>query len=208
MRRGATRVLAVAATDPAPAALRDAVSTLRSGALVAFPTETFYGLGASALDARAVRRVFEVKGRPESKPLLVLVDSVEMVTALAAEIPTTARELMARHWPGPLTLVLRSAPAVPEEITAGTGTVGLRLSAHPLARALVRALGAPITAPSANPSGAPPPTTADAVLRHFEGRIALVLDAGPTPGGLASTVLDLTVEPARVLRQGAVRLHA
>jgi L-threonylcarbamoyladenylate synthase len=208
MKREATRVLGIAASDPAPEALAEAASTLGAGALVAFPTETFYGLGAAGLNARAVRRVFEVKGRAESKPLLLLVDSVEMALAVAAEVPPAAHELMARHWPGPLTLVLRSRPMVPDEVTAGTGTVGLRLSAHPVARALVRALGAPITAPSANPSGAQPPTTAAAVLRHFDGRIALVLDAGPTPGGLASTVLDLTVEPARVLRQGAVHVGA
>jgi L-threonylcarbamoyladenylate synthase len=112
---------------------------------------------------------------------------------------------MNRHWPGPLTLVLRACPSVPDGVTAGTGTIGVRVSSHPVARALVRALGAPVTAPSANPSGAEPPTTAAGVLAYFDGALDLVLDAGPTPGGLASTVLDATVDPPRVLRQGPLR---
>jgi L-threonylcarbamoyladenylate synthase len=172
---------------------------------VAFPTETFYGLGAAALQPAAVRRIFEVKGRPEGKPLLVLVESVAMVADLAAEIPPAAHALMARHWPGALTLVLRARAHVPVEVTAGSGTVGVRLSAHPVARALVRALGEPVTAPSANPSGGAAPTTAAEVLAHFRGRIEVVLDGGSTAGGEPSTVLDVTVDPPRVLRAGAVR---
>jgi L-threonylcarbamoyladenylate synthase len=186
--------------------LTEAAALLRAGGLVAFPTETFYGLGAAALQPAAVRRILAVKGRPDGKPLLVLVDSIAMAEGLAAGIPPRGRELMARHWPGALTLVLRARAHVPAEITAGSGTVGVRLSAHPVARALVAALGAPITAPSANPSGLAPPTTAAEVLAHFRGRIELVLDGGPTRGGEPSTVLDVTVEPPRLLRAGAVRL--
>jgi L-threonylcarbamoyladenylate synthase len=173
---------------------------------VAFPTETFYGLGAAALQPAAVRRVFDVKGRPDGKPLLVLVDSIAMAESLVLEVPAAARSLMARHWPGALTLVLRARPHVPVEVTAGSGTVGVRLSPHPLARALVHAVGEPVTAPSANPSGLPPPTTAAEVLAHFREGLALVLDGGPTAGGEPSTVLDATVDPPRVLRAGAVRL--
>jgi L-threonylcarbamoyladenylate synthase len=183
-----------------------AAAVLRSGGLVVFPTETFYGLGAAALQPAAVRRVFEVKGRPDDKPLLVLVDSLAMAESLAAEVPPAARELMARHWPGPLTLVLRARSHVPVEVTAGSGTVGIRFSAHPVARGLVTALGAPVTAPSANPSGLAPPTAAGAVLVHFRGRVDLVLDGGETAGAPPSTVLDVTVDPPRVLRAGAVRL--
>ncbi len=201
-----TQVLVVDAARPDPAVLGRAAEALRRGELVAFPTETFYGLGAAALDPVAVRRVFEVKGRPESRPLLVLVDSEAMVEAVAAEVPPAARALMARHWPGPLTLVLRARPVVPVEVHAGTGTIGVRLSPHPVATGLVRALGAPLTAPSANLTGAPPPTEAEAVRRAFDGRIAVVLDAGPTAGGLPSTVLDVTVDPPRVIRAGAVRV--
>ena len=200
-----TRVIRVDPAAPDGAALGEAAAVLKHGGVVAFPTETFYGLGAAALDRRAVRRIFELKGRPETKPLLVLVDSIAMA-ATVAEVGDRARALAARHWPGALTLVLRARPHVPEEITAGAGTIGVRVSPHPVAQGLVRALGGPVTAPSANPSGLEPPTTAARVLAHFEGAVEMVLDGGPTPGGEPSTVLDLTVEPPRILRQGAVRV--
>ena len=200
----ATEVVRVDPAAPDQRVLDEAARVLGRGGLVAFPTETFYGLGAAALDRRAVRRVFEVKGRPASMPLLVLVDSEAMVGRVALEIPARARALMTRHWPGALTLVLRASAGLPAELTAGTGTVGVRLPAHATARALVRALGAPVTAPSANPTGAEPPTTAGAVLAHFGDALDLVLDGGPTAGGAPSTVVDVTVDPPRVIRQGAV----
>ena len=200
----ATEVVRVDPVAPDERVLDEAARVLGRGGLVAFPTETFYGLGAAALDRRAVRRVFEVKGRPASMPLLVLVDSEAMVGRVALEIPVRARVLITRHWPGALTLVLRASAGLPAELTAGTGTVGVRLPAHATARALVRALGAPVTAPSANPTGAEPPTTAGAVLAHFGDALDLVLDGGPTPGGAPSTVVDVTVDPPRVIRQGAV----
>jgi L-threonylcarbamoyladenylate synthase len=200
-----TQVVAVESSAPETPA-RAAATVLGQGGLVAFPTETFYGLGADALAPSAVRRIFDVKGRPEGKPLLVLVDSLAMVESLAIEVPAPARALIAAHWPGPLTLVLRARPHVPAEVTAGSGTVGVRLSAHPVARALVRALGRPVTAPSANPTDAAPPITADAVLDYFRDRIEMVLDGGATAGGEPSTVLDVTIDPPRVLRAGAVRL--
>jgi L-threonylcarbamoyladenylate synthase len=200
-----TQIMAVDASAPEIAAL-GAAAVLRHGGLVAFPTETFYGLGAAALMPAAARRVVEVKGRPQGKPLLVLVDSLAMVESIALEIPAAAHALMAAHWPGPLTLVLRARPHVPAEVTAGSGTVGVRLSAHPLARALVRALGQPVTAPSANPADGAAPTTVTEVMAYFRSRVDLVLDDGPTVGGAPSTVVDVTVEPPRVLRAGAVRL--
>lgn len=203
--RPRTAVLTVAAAAPDPGILARAARTLRAGGLVAFPTETFYGLGAAADHVGAVRRVFTVKGRPETQPLLVLVDSPAMVERLVAELPDMARELMRRHWPGPLTLVLRARPDLPVEVTGGTGTVGVRLSSHPVAQGLVRTLGAPVTAPSANPARRPPPTTAAEVLAYFAGDLEIVLDAGPTAGGPPSTVLDVTVDPPRVIRPGAVR---
>jgi len=199
-----TRVVRVDAAAPDLGVIRQAAQVLRAGGLVAFPTETFYGLGASGLDAVAARRVFAAKGRPSSMPLLLLVDSRAMAAAIATTIPPRAAELMERHWPGALSLVLRASGGVPVEVTAGTGTVGVRVSAHPVARALVRALGEPVTAPSANPTGGAPPITAEAVLAHLDGVIELILDAGPTPGGAPSTVLDVTVDPPRVVRQGAV----
>lgn len=200
-----TEVLAVDPAEPAPEALDRAAAVLRAGRLVAFPTETFYGLGAAGLHGAAVRALFQAKGRPDDRPVLLLVDSVGMAERVA-EVTPAARRLMERYWPGPLTLVLPARAEVPEEVTAATGTVGVRLSPHPVARGLVRALGEPVTAPSANRSGAVPPTTAAEVLRALGEAVALVLDGGPTPGGLPSTVLDLTAYPPRVLRAGAVRV--
>jgi L-threonylcarbamoyladenylate synthase len=198
--------LVVDASRPDPAAVEAAARVLRDGRLVAFPTETFYGLGAHALDEAAVARIFRAKGRPGDKPLLVLVESLAMVERVAREVPDRARRLMAKYWPGPLTLVLPSRADLPAALTAGTGTVGVRLSGHPVARALVRAVGAPVTAPSANPHGGPAPRTADDVLAALGSGVDLVLDGGPTPGGLPSTVLDLTAARPVLLRPGAVVL--
>ncbi len=206
MREVATAVVVVDPAAPDAAALARAAAVLRDGGLVAFPTETFYGLGAAANDPTALRRVYAVKGRSESKPLLVLIDSIAMAESLAAEVTPRARELMGRHWPGPLTLVLRARPDLPPVLTAGTGTIGMRMSPHPVARGLVRALGAPVTAPSANPEGGAPPTSAAQVLKAFDGRIDLIIDGGPTAGGPASTVVDVTTDAELVLRAGAVTL--
>jgi len=199
-----TRIVKVDPVQPDPSVMGDAGALIETGGLIGFPTESFYGLGANALDARAVARVFAVKGRPEAKPLLVLVDSVAMAESLATEISSGTRDLMARHWPGPLTLVLTASGRVPSGLTGGTGTVGVRMPGHALARALVAAAARPVTAPSANPSAAPPPTTAEAVRQYFAGRMELILDGGATAGGAGSTVADCTVWPPRILRQGPV----
>ena len=200
-----TRVLAVDAVMPAAASIGEAAAVLARGGIVAFPTETFYGLGVAALDAAAVDRLFTLKGRPESRAILVLIDDPGRIDSFARLTPA-GRELIARHWPGALTLVLPARAVVPPALTAGTGTIGVRQSKHAVARALAAALGAPVTAPSANVTGAAPPTRAVDVLSAFDGRIDLLLDAGPTPGGLPSTVVDVTVEPPRVLREGPVRI--
>jgi L-threonylcarbamoyladenylate synthase len=200
----ATRVLRIDAARPEASVLDAAAARLRGGGLVAFPTETFYGLGAAISSETGVARVFQVKGRPTSKPLLVLVDSTAMAASLATVVSDTARALMARYWPGPLTLVLPARPSVPGALTAGTGTIGIRWPDHPVAVGLVRALGEPLTAPSANPSDAAPPRTAAEVLTYFDGALDLVLDGGASAGGAPSTVLDVTVDPPRLLRRGAV----
>ena len=192
---------------PAPAGLRAAADVLRAGGAVAFPTETFYGLAAAALDPASVKRIFALKRRPDSRPLLVLVDSVAMAETVA-HVADPARALMDRYWPGALTLVLPARTIVPSDVTAGTGTLGVRISSHPVAHGLVRMLGEPVTAPSANPSGLEPPTTAAAVVAYFAGGLDLVLDGGPTAGGAPSTVLDMTVEPPKIIRQGAVVVRA
>lgn len=194
------------ARAPAPSTLQEAADVLRAGGVVAFPTESFYGLGAHALRPEAVARVFTVKGRPPSKPLLVLVDSIAMAEMLAADVPAGVRDLMARHWPGPLTIVLEAAAVVPAALTAGAGTIGLRMPGHAIALGLVRAARFPVTAPSANPSGEPPPTSAVAVRRYFQNQIEMILDGGDTAGGAGSTIADCTAWPPRVLRQGSVRL--
>jgi L-threonylcarbamoyladenylate synthase len=196
--------LVVDASRPAASALETAARLLRARALVAFPTETFYGLGANAFDEGAVARVFHAKGRPSDKPLLVLVDSLEMVGRVARDVPALARRLMARYWPGALTLVLRAHADLPDALTAGTGTIAVRLPGHPVARALVSALGGPVTAPSANPHGEASPRTADEVIAGLGDRVDLVLDGGATAGGPASTLLDLTRTPPVVLRAGAI----
>ncbi len=199
--------LVVDPRDPGPA-LAAAARVLREGGLVAFPTETFYGLGADALSETAVGRVFAAKGRPADKPLLVLVDSVAMVERVARDVPPRARTLMARYWPGPLTLVLPARAELPTALTAGTGTIGVRLSGHPVARALVAAAGRPVTAPSANRHAGRPPCTAAEVQAGLGDHLQAILDAGPTAGGPPSTVLDLTRTPAVVVRAGAIALPA
>jgi L-threonylcarbamoyladenylate synthase len=177
---------------------------LRGGGLVAFPTETVYGLGANALDAEAVAGIFRAKGRPANNPLIVHVADVSGVPAIAAAWPETAAELARRFWPGPLTLVLPRTPRVPDVVTGGGPTVAVRIPSHPVALALLGAAAVPLAAPSANRSGLLSPTRPDHVLLGLDGRIDLLLDAGPTPGGLESTVLDLTASPPRLLRPGLV----
>ena len=202
-----TRILRVHPEEAEPPALREAADVLSKGGLVAFPTETFYGLGANALDSGALGRIYAVKGRSAAKPLLVLVDSARMARSLVKEIPTVAWVLMTRYWPGPLTLVFKAVDGLPDALTAGTGTIGIRMPGHPLALGLVRAAGVPVTAPSANPAGAEPPTTAGEVQRFFDGKIELILDGGPTKGGLPSTILDVTVTPPKLIRRGAIEFQ-
>jgi L-threonylcarbamoyladenylate synthase len=199
-----TEVLPVDPDHPDAGALTRAASVLRAGGLVAFPTETVYGLGANALDAAAVGRIFTAKGRPANNPLIVHVADPTDAARIVAAWPDPAGRLAERFWPGPLTLVLPKNPAVPDAVTAGGSTVALRVPAHPVARAWIRAAGLPIAAPSANRSGYISPTRAEHVLASLADRIDMVLDAGPVPGGIESTVLDLTHDPPRLLRPGLV----
>ena len=185
--------------------LERAGALIRAGELVAFPTETVYGLGANALDADAVRRIFEAKGRPGDNPLIVHISSLAQLPALIAGAPSpAARALMDAYWPGPMTLIFPKSDAVPEAVTAGLNTVAVRFPAHPAARALIDAAGVPIAAPSANRSGRPSPTSARHVLEDMDGRIPLILDGGDCEVGLESTVIDLSGETPRVLRPGGV----
>ncbi len=186
------------------AVLEEAARRLLGGGLVAFPTDTLYGLAAAASRDGAVRRLFEVKGRPTDRPVPVLVASAADVDRVAASIPPAARRLMEACWPGGLTIVLQRHPRFHSLALGGGETVAVRVPAHPVALDLLRRVGEPLTGTSANVSGRPPPTTADEVHHQLGDRVDLVVDGGPSPGGIGSTVMDCTVDPPRVLREGAV----
>src|SRR5262245_1220639 len=192
--------------DKAPEAdiLAQAAEVLRGGGLVAFPTETVYGLGADATNPAAVARLFAAKGRPPTNPLIVHVPDLAGALPLVHDSPTVARILAQHFWPGPLTIVLRKSDRTLDLVTAGGSTVAVRAPAHPVALGLLRLCQLPLAAPSANPSTLLSSTTAEHVLTGLGGKIDMVLDAGPTPGGLESTVIDATVMPPRVLRPGLV----
>ena len=182
-----------------------AVDILKEGGVVAFPTETVYGLGALATDADAVKRIFEAKGRPSDNPLIVHIGNKEDVEKYAVDIPDAARTLMEACWPGPLTLVLHKKPGIiAENVTPGVSTVGIRMPDHPVALELLRKLDGPLAAPSANRSGKPSPTEANHVLTDLHGRIPLIVDGGRTGVGVESTVLDMTSVPPAILRPGGL----
>ena len=190
------------------ASIRRAAALLCAGELVAFPTETVYGLGADALNGEAAARIFAAKGRPADNPLIAHIAGESGLAGLIAGEPCTcARKLMRAFWPGPMTLIFPKSPRVPREVTAGLDTVAVRMPSHPVARALIRAAQTPIAAPSANRSGRPSPTTAAHVLEDMEGRIPLILDGGPCEVGLESTVVDVTGARPRILRPGGVTLE-
>ena len=193
---------------PSPESLAPAADALRRGGLVAFPTETVYGLGADALDPAAVARIFAAKGRPGYNPLIVHAADADRARALAAAWPEEARRLAAAFWPGPLTLVLPRDAAVPDAVTAGLPTVALRVPAHPVAHALLAAAGIPVAAPSANRSTRLSPTTAEHVVRGLGDRVDVVVDGGPCPVGIESTVLSLAGGRPTLLRPGSVSVDA
>jgi L-threonylcarbamoyladenylate synthase len=200
-----TRIVPVVPTRISPEIIAEAAGILRAGGLVAFPTETVYGLGANALDAAAVARIYQAKGRPAGNPLIVHIADVAAARPLVSVWPAAAQKLAERFWPGPLTLVLPRTLAVPDIVTGGGPTVGVRVPAQPIALALLEAAGVPVAAPSANRSNYLSPTTAQHVLRDLSGRVDLILDGGPTRSGIESTVLDLSTDPPRILRPGPIQ---
>lgn len=203
-----TRVLKIDSRQPDAAIIREAAAVVRAGGLVAFPTETVYGLGANALDANAISRIFSAKQRPAADPVIAHIVDRAQVDRLAINIPPSAYPLADTFWPGPLTLVLRRAPNVPANIAAGLDTIAVRMPAHPVARALIQAAGVPIAAPSANTFSRPSATAARHVLEDLDGHVDVVLDGGTTTIGLESTVLDLTGETPLILRPGGITLEA
>jgi len=194
-------------TEPAKRALAQAADVLRAGGTVAFPTETVYGLGANALDSQAVAGIFAAKQRPAWDPLIVHISSFAMLDRVTASVSARERRLIAAFWPGPLTLLLPKAPAVPDTITAGRALVGVRVPAHPVARALIAAADVPVAAPSANRFGHTSPTTAQHVLDDLDGRIDLVVDGGPAWRGIESTVIEVGPERVLLYRHGAIPLE-
>jgi L-threonylcarbamoyladenylate synthase len=201
-----TTVRQVSPVQPEAAAISQAATLLRRGGLVAFPTETVYGLGANALDAAAVESIFAAKGRPSHNPVIVHVADATAARQLSSHWSNQAALLAEKFWPGSLTLIVPKQSSIPNTVTAGGPTIGLRVPAHPVALSLMRAAQIPIAAPSANRSTEISPTLASHVLQGLNGRIDMLLDGGPTPGGLESTVLDLTVDPPCVLRPGLVTI--
>ncbi len=184
--------------------LSQASELLKTGQLVAVPTETVYGLAGNGLDEQAVEQIYEVKGRPQVKPLSLMVPDAGAMERCCREVPPQARVLAKRFWPGPLTIVLRSKELVPAIVRAGGETVGLRCPDHPMTLELLRLSGIPFAAPSANPSGEPSPKTAEEVKAYFDGKIAAIVDGGPCGLGKESTILDMSQKPFRILRQGAL----
>ena len=184
-----------------------AAAILREGGLVGIPTETVYGLGANGLDPQAVARIFAAKGRPQDNPLILHIPEASWLERYCQSIPERAWALAEAFWPGPLTLILPRKPEVPDAVTAGLDTVGMRCPAHPLCRAIIRLAGVPVAAPSGNTSGRPSPTTAQHMLEDMDGKIDAIVDGGPCTVGVESTILDLTETTPRLLRPGGITLE-
>ena len=185
----------------------EAAAILRDGGLVGIPTETVYGLGANGLNEEAVAHIFEAKGRPQDNPLILHIPSADHLERYCKEIPLTAYQLAEAYWPGPLTMILKRKPIVPDVVTAGLDTVGMRCPSHPVCHAILEAADVPVAAPSGNTSGRPSPTTAAHMWEDMDGKIDAIVDGGPCSVGVESTIIDLTETPARLLRPGGITLE-
>lgn len=207
MKEIKTKIIKVNRKKPEKEIIMEGAKLINHGELVAFPTETVYGLGANGLDEEAVSKIFVAKGRPQDNPLILHVSSIEEVKPLVKNISQEAERLMERFWPGPLTILFKRSEAVPDIITAGLDTVAIRMPDHPVALELIKASRVPIAAPSANTSGKPSPTLAAHVLEDLNGKVNIIIDGGSTGVGLESTVLDLTEYPPTILRPGGITLE-
>jgi len=192
---------------PDPVLIERAVRVMQAGGIIVFPTTGLYGLGVDATNRTAVDRVFALKSRADTKPILVLIQSTDQLDRWVTEIPPTAEKLINRYWPGGMTLVFSARPCLPARITAGTGKIGIRVPAHPVARGLVASADFPITATSANLAGQPGCATMNTIAPELAANTDLVLDAGRLQGGLGSTVIDVTIDPPEILRPGAVTVE-
>ena len=187
--------------------IEEAAAILRQGGLVGIPTETVYGLGANGLNAQAVSHIFQAKGRPQDNPLILHIPEVSWLDRYCENIPTSAYALAEKFWPGPMTMILPRKDFIPDVVTAGLDTVGMRCPAHPLCREIIRLADVPVAAPSGNTSGRPSPTTAQHMLEDMEGKIEAIVDGGACTVGVESTIIDLTCTPPRLLRPGGVTLE-
>jgi len=199
-----TEIISIDPGNPSSLLIERAVAILRQGGVVAFPTETFYGLAVDATNEKAVDRIFEIKGRSFNNPIALIISKDDDLVLITDNITEAAKVLMAAFWPGPLTLVFKASLSVSPRLTAGTGKIGARISSHPIAHALAAGLGRPITATSANLSGARECTTAAAVKDQITSDLVTIIDGGATSGGKGSTILDITSHPPIVLREGSI----
>lgn len=199
-----TKVEKVDCHRPEPEVIAQAAKILQNGGLVAFPTETVYGLGGNGLDVTACKKIYEAKGRPSDNPLILHISHRDELDKIVLNVPKTAKKIMDAFWPGPITLIFPKADCVPVEITGGFDTVAVRFPSHKVAQALIRSAGLPIAAPSANSSGKPSPTRASHVEYDLGGKIDMILDGGSCEVGLESTILDISVEQPILLRPGAI----
>lgn len=207
MKKIETRLIKVNGKDPEENLILEGAKFIKAGKLVAFPTETVYGLGVNGLDELAVKDIFQAKGRPGDNPLILHISSIDQVECLVQSISQDAEKLMKRFWPGPLTILFKKSHRVPDIITAGLDTVAIRMPNHPIALELIRNSGVPIAAPSANTSGKPSPTDANHVIEDLKGKVHIIIDGGTTGIGLESTVLDMSGAQPMILRPGGVTLE-
>ena len=201
------QILKINPRQPEDDLVRQAVLILQAGGVVAYPTETFYGLAVDAMNAGAIERIFRIKGRQFSNPIALITGGKYKIGNLVTAIPATAQRLMQAFWPGPLTLLFSASPMISPRLTAGTGKIGIRISSHPIADSLADRLSSPITATSANLSGAPECRSAEEVLTNLSGQVDLIIDGGPSPGGKGSTFIDITTDLPACLREGAISLQ-
>ncbi len=197
-------ILRIDPRSPSPTLIQEVVEVIRGGGVVIYPTETLYGLGVDPFHPQAVKRLYEIKGRDRGKPIPFLIKDLQVLADLVEEIPAHGRDLIERYWPGPLTLIFRAREGFPSPLRTGEGTIGLRISAHPIARMIVERLDTPLTSTSANRAGGEDFTDIEALSRGFGDAVDLIIDGGEV-SGLGSTVVDLTVTPPKVLREGMIK---
>lgn len=202
-----TRVLCLDENNIDLNAINEAGDIIKRGGTVAFPTETVYGLGANALDPDAVKKIFKAKGRPQDNPLIVHISDFDEITPLVSEIPEIAKKLMEKFWPGPMTIIFKKSPLIPDETSAGLDTIGIRMPSNLIARALIKSAGVPVAAPSANISGRPSPTDVESCIEDLSGKVDMIIGGANCEVGVESSVIDVTVDPPCILRPGGITLE-